>query len=78
MPMMLPASPGLGLPIVFAIDTGLPVISLFFVIAFSIQKIGIYFKAITKFEYYMRINVGVVFNGTGLYYMNIFFKIFEF
>lgn len=74
-PMMLTASAGLGLPIVFALGTGLPVILLSFVIAFSIQKIGIYFKAISKFEHVMRIFAGVVFIITGLYYINIYFKI---
>lgn len=77
-PMMLSASAGLGLPVVFALGTGLPVILLSFVIAFSMQKIGIYFKAITKFESFMRIFAGVIFVLTGLYYINIYFKIIEF
>lgn len=74
-PMMLTASAGLGLPIVFAIGTGLPVILFSFVIAFSIHKIGIYFKAISKFENVMRIVAGVVFIVTGLYYINIYFQL---
>jgi len=74
-PMMLSATAGLGLPVVFAIGTGLPVILFSFVIAFSIHKIGLYFKAISKFEYVMRIFAGVVFIITGLYYINIYFEI---
>ena len=74
-PMMLTATAGLGLPVLFAVGTGLPVILLSFVIAFSIQKMGIYFKAISKFENVMRIIAGVVFILTGLYYINIYFKI---
>lgn len=73
-PMMLTASAGLGLPIVFAIGTGIPVILFSFVIAFSIQKIGIYFKAISKFENVMRIVAGIIFIVTGLYYINIYFQ----
>ena len=74
-PMMLSATAGLGLPVVFAIGTGLPVILFSFVIAFSIQKIGLYFKAISKFEYVMRIFAGVIFIITGLYYINIYFEV---
>ena len=73
--MMLTATAGLGLPVLFAVGTGLPVILLSFVIAFSIQKMGLYFKAISKFENVMRIIAGAVFILTGLYYINIYFKI---
>lgn len=76
--MLLPMTikSGLLLPIAFSFGTGLPVILFAFVIAFSIQKLGMYFNAITKFEKVMRIAAGVVFILTGLYYINIFFKIF--
>lgn len=66
---------GIYLPIVFSIGTGLPVILFAFVIAFSLEKLGKYFKAITKIEKIMRILAGVTFIITGLYYINIFFKI---
>jgi cytochrome c-type biogenesis protein len=66
---------GLSLPIAFSFGTGLPVILFAFVIAFSIQKLGIYFKAITKFERVMRIVAGITFIVTGLHYINIYYKI---
>lgn len=66
---------GLSLPIAFSLGTGLPVILFAFVIAFSIQKLGLYFNAITKFEKWMRILAGVVFILTGLYYISIYFKV---
>lgn len=68
---------GLSLPIAFSLGTGLPVILFAFVIAFSIQKLGMYFNAITKFEKWMRIVAGVVFIVTGLYYISIYFKLFK-
>jgi len=74
-PMTLSAEAGLALPIVFSIGTGLPVILFAFVIAFSMQKLGMYFKAITKVEKVMRFVAGFVFIVTGLYYINIYFKI---
>jgi cytochrome c biogenesis protein CcdA len=76
MPMTLSASAGLALPIVFSIGTGLPVIFFAFVIAFSIEKLGSYFKAIQKIEKTMRIIAGFTFLLTGLYYVNIYLKIF--
>ena len=67
---------GLTMPILFSIGTGLPVILFAFVIAFSMEKLGMYFNAITKIEKVMRILAGVTFIVTGLYYINIYFKLF--
>lgn len=74
-PMTMSASAGLALPVVFSIGTGLPVIFFAFVIAFSMEKLGSYFKAIQKVEKVMRIIAGITFILTGLYYLNIFLKI---
>lgn len=74
-PMTLSASAGLALPAVFSVGTGLPVILFAFVIAFSMEKLGMYFKAISKIEKVMRFVAGLVFIVTGLYYINIYFKL---
>ena len=74
-PMTLSESAGSVLPVVFSFGTGLPVILFAFVIAFSLEKLGVYFKAITKVEKVMRIVAGLVFILTGLYYINIYFNI---
>jgi len=66
---------GLTIPVIYSIGTGLPVVLFAFVIAFSIEKIGIYFNAISKFEKVMRITAGIVFILTGLFYINIYFKL---
>lgn len=75
-PLTLSASAGLAIPVVFSIGTGLPVILFAIIIAFSLEKLGSYFKAITKIETFMRYAAGVVFIVTGLYYISIYFKIF--
>ena len=75
-PMTLSASAGLSLPVVFSIGTGLPVIFLEFVIALSIEKLSMYFKAISKVEKVMGIMAGLTFLVTGWYYINIYLKIF--
>ncbi len=74
-PMTLSNSAGLAMPIVFSFGTGLPVILFAFVIAFSMEKLGTYFKAIQKVEKVMRIVAGVIFILTGLYYINIYLKV---
>lgn len=74
-PMTLTAGAGLALPVLFSIGTGLPVILFSFVIAYSAEKLGVYFKAITKIEKVMRILAGITFIITGLYYLNIFLKV---
>jgi cytochrome c-type biogenesis protein len=74
-PMTLSASAGLALPVIYSIGTGLPVILFAFVIAFSMEKLGMYFKAVTKIEKVMRFVAGLVFILTGLYYINIYFKL---
>jgi cytochrome c biogenesis protein CcdA len=74
-PMTLSASAGLALPVIFSLGTGLPVILFAFVIAYSMEKLGMYFKMITKVEKVMRFIVGLVFILTGLYYINIYFRL---
>lgn len=74
-PMTISSEAGLALPMLFSFGTGLPVILFAFVVAFSLEKLGLYFRAITKVEKVMRIVAGVVFLLTGLYYINMFFKI---
>jgi cytochrome c-type biogenesis protein len=73
-PMTLASDAGLLLPIVFSLGTGIPVIIFAFVIAYSIEKLGTYFNAITKVEKVMRVMAGLAFVITGLYYLNIYLK----
>lgn len=73
--MPLTIKSGLLLPVAFSVGTGLPVILFAFVIAFSLEKLGKYFKVITQVEKVMRIVAGVTFVITGLYYINIYFKL---
>jgi cytochrome c biogenesis protein CcdA len=74
-PMTVAAQAGLALPMVFSLGTGLPVILFAFIIAFSMEQLAKYFKAITRVEKVMRIIAGVTFIVTGLYYINIYLKI---
>ena len=75
-PMTLAADAGLVLPVVFAIGTGLPVILFSFVIAYSMSRLGTYFRAVQRVEVVMRKAAGAVFILTGLYYINIYLQLF--
>ncbi len=71
-PMTISSVEGLYLPIIFAIGTGLPVILFTYLLAFSVGKIGVFHKKITKIEKIMRTVAGGVFILTGIYYVLIF------
>ncbi|MEP7109625.1 MAG: aromatic aminobenezylarsenical efflux permease ArsG family transporter [Ferruginibacter sp.] len=74
LPMTLSSPAGLIIPVVFSVGTGLPVIFFAFVIAYSMEKLGTYFRAIQKVEKVMRVVAGITFILTGLYYINIYLK----
>ncbi len=74
-PMTIAAPAGMALPTVFSIGTGLPVIFFAFVIAYSMEQLGSYFKTIRKIEKVMRFIAGIIFIITGIYYVNIYLKI---
>ena len=74
-PMVLSSQAGISLAIVFSIGTGLPVILFAFVIAFSMERLGAYFKAITKVEKIMRWVAGLCFIITGLYYIQVYYHV---
>jgi cytochrome c-type biogenesis protein len=74
LPMTVASPDGLYLPIIFALGTGLPVLLFTYLIAFSMEKVGRYFKAIQRLEKTMRYVAGAVFLLTGIYYTLIFLK----
>ncbi|MCX6190007.1 MAG: aromatic aminobenezylarsenical efflux permease ArsG family transporter [Bacteroidetes bacterium] len=76
-PMSIKSSIGFSLPIFYAIGAGSLVLFFTFLIAFSMQKVGKYFNAITKIEKGMRVAAGMLFLLTGLYYILIYMKIIE-
>lgn len=73
MPMVLAQTTGLLLLPAFAIATGLPVIILAYILAFSLGGIGKMYNKITVFELWFRRVVSVVFILAGLYFIWIFF-----
>jgi sulfite exporter TauE/SafE len=73
MPLVLSQSPGLLLLPDFAIATGLPVILLSYLLAFSIGGIGKFYNKIKTFEVLFRQIVAILFILTGFYFVWIYF-----
>ncbi|OJV19597.1 MAG: cytochrome C biogenesis protein [Bacteroidetes bacterium 41-46] len=73
-PMTIAAPSGLFLPPTFAIATGLPVIVVSWLLAYSVTSVGRFYIGIKNFEKWFKRVVASVFIITGLYYMliNIF------
>lgn len=76
-PMTIESEMGITLPLFFAIGAGSLVLFFTFVIAFSFEKLGVYFNRITKIEKVMRFIAASLFILTGLYYILIYLKIIE-
>ena len=76
-PMTIESEMGITLPLFFALGAGSLVLFFTVVIAFSIQKLGLYFKRITQIEKVMRYVAAVLFIATGLYYVLIYLKVIE-
>ena len=73
MPLVLSQPAGLLLLPDFAIATGLPVIMLSYLLAFSIGGIGKFYNKIKTFEVWFRQIVAVLFILTGCYFVWIYF-----
>jgi cytochrome c-type biogenesis protein len=72
-PMSINSPDGLFLPFIFAIATGLPVIIIAYILAFSVSSIGGFYHKIKIFEKWFRRIVAVAFIIVGLYYVYIFY-----
>lgn len=71
-PLTISSADGLYLPIIFAFGTGIPVILFTYLLVFAATSVGVFYTRITKIEKVMRYVAGIVFIGTGIYYLTIF------
>ena len=72
-PMTISSPSGLFLPVVFAIATGLPVIIIAWLLAYSLSSVGSFYNKIKIFEKWFRRVVAIVFIIVGFYYIWIFY-----
>ncbi len=72
-PMTISSSSGLYLPVVFALATGIPVILLAWILAFSVSSIGGVYNRMKNFEIWFRRVIAILFIVVGVYYI---FRVF--
>ncbi len=73
MPLSAAESGGYLLPIVYAIATGLPVILVAWILAYSFSELSKFYNRVQIFEKWFRKVVAMVFIIVGVYYATIFF-----
>jgi cytochrome c-type biogenesis protein len=72
-PLSVASPGGLFLPFVFAIATGLPVIIVAWILAYSVSSLGSFYSKMKTFEYWFRRVVAILFIGVGIYYIITFY-----
>jgi cytochrome c biogenesis protein CcdA len=68
-PITVASPSGLYLPIVFAIATGIPVIIIAWILAYSVSGIGNIYNKIKLFEVWFRRIIAILFIAVGIYYL---------
>jgi len=68
-PLTISSASGLILPVVFAIATGIPVIIIAWLIAYSLSEVGNFYNRLKIFEKWFRKVIAIVFIVIGLYYI---------
>ena len=70
-PMTIASTSGLLLPTIFAIATGLPVIIIAWIIAYSVSNIGKFYNSMNSFQKWFKRIVAALFIIVGVYYIII-------
>ena len=68
-PLTVSSASGLHLPIIFAVATGIPVIIIAWVLAYTVSGIGNVYNKIKSFELWFRRIIAVLFVAVGIYYI---------
>jgi len=68
-PMTISSASGLYLPIIFAIATGIPVIIVSWLLAYTLSGIGGFYNKVKSFEKWFRRVIAVLFILVGIYYI---------
>jgi sulfite exporter TauE/SafE len=72
-PMSISSAQGLILPVVYAIATGIPVIIIAWLLAFTISGVGRFYNILKSVEFWMRRIIALLFIGVGIYYVVIIY-----
>ena len=71
MPMAAAETNGYLLPIVYAIATGLPVMIVAWILAYSVANIGKFYQRLQVIQKWMNITIALLFIAVGIYYFII-------
>lgn len=71
-PMSAQATGGYLLPIVFAFGTGLPVILVAWLLAYSMAGVGKFYNRMKVFQKWFNMIVAILFIAVGIYYFIVF------
>ena len=71
-PLTLAEPAGLLLPVVFAFATGLPVIIIAWIIAYSFASVGKFYNKLQVFEVWIRRSTAVIFILVGIYVLVVY------
>ena len=73
MPLSATETGGYILPVIYAIATGLPVILIAWILAYSVSGLGKFYNRMQIFEKWFRKIVAILFIAVGIYYAMIFY-----
>lgn len=68
-PMSIGSAEGLFLPVVYAVATGIPVIIIAWLLAFTISGVSKFYNVLKTVEYWMRRVIAILFIAVGGYYV---------
>lgn len=68
-PLTVSSTAGLYLPLIFALATGIPVVIIAWVLAYSVSGIGKVYNSIKTFEFWFRRIIAALFIAMGIYYI---------
>lgn len=67
-PLSVTTTAGWLLPVLFAVATALPVLSVAWILAFSARKIGVFYGKMQSFQQWLNLIVALIFLAVGIYY----------
>ena len=73
MPLAAAETGGFLLPVIYAIATGLPVILVAWILAYSVAGLGKFYNRVQIFEKWFRKVVAILFIMIGIYYAVVFY-----
>ena len=72
MPLTIASAWGLYLPVVYSAASGLPVIVISYLLAFSIAGIGSFYNKVRTFQIWFNRIVAIIFISSGVYFIILF------